>query len=84
MPATSAPRQAGGMNPMMMRPQTPKGDISPLWRMLGVDFPADHFRVVDACARIAHADNGVVAGRVRREIEPCARRHIQRDVAAHQ
>jgi ABC-2 type transport system permease protein len=41
VPATSAPRQPGGMNPMMMRPQMPKGDISPLWRMLGVDFPAD-------------------------------------------
>ena len=41
--ATSMPRQPpGGMNPMMMgAPPLPKGDISELWRMLGVDFAAD-------------------------------------------
>ena len=40
---TSMPRQPpGGMNPMMMqRTPLPKGDIGGLWRMLGVDFPAD-------------------------------------------
>lgn len=42
VPATSAPRKApGGMNPMMMMGQRqqapPKGDIGPLWRLLGVD-----------------------------------------------
>ncbi len=44
VPATSAPRQApGGMNPMMMGRQQapPKGDIGPLWRLLGVDFAPD-------------------------------------------
>lgn len=41
VPATSAPRRPpGGMNPMMMGRQQapPKGDISQLWRTLGVDF----------------------------------------------
>jgi ABC-2 type transport system permease protein len=43
VPATSMPRQApGGGNPMFMRQQAPpKGDISKLWRLLGVDFAAD-------------------------------------------
>lgn len=46
VPATSAPRQPpGGMNPMMMgmnrQQQQPKGEISKLWQMLGVDFAAD-------------------------------------------
>jgi len=37
--ATSMPRQApGGMNPMMRMPAPPKGDIRPLWNLLGVDF----------------------------------------------
>ena len=41
--ATSAPRQPpGGMNPMMMRMQSPpKGDINKLWRLLGVSFSND-------------------------------------------
>ena len=42
-PATSMPRQPpGGMNPMFggMR-APPKGDISKLWRLLGVDFVGD-------------------------------------------
>jgi ABC-2 type transport system permease protein len=40
VPATSAPRrQPGGMQAMMMQPQQmPKGDIKPLWDMLGVEF----------------------------------------------
>lgn len=45
VPATSAPRQApGGQNPMMMmqRQQAPpKGDISRLWQLLGIDFAPD-------------------------------------------
>ncbi|MBU4272096.1 MAG: Gldg family protein [Planctomycetes bacterium] len=43
VPATSAPRQPpGGMNAMFMRQQPlPKGDIRPLWSLLGVDFPDD-------------------------------------------
>ncbi len=43
VPATSAPRQPpGGMNAMFMRQQPlPKGDIRPLWSLLGIDFPAD-------------------------------------------
>jgi ABC-2 type transport system permease protein len=37
IPGTSAPRQAGGG--MMMRQQPPpKGDIAPLWKLLGVSF----------------------------------------------
>jgi ABC-2 type transport system permease protein len=41
VPGTKAPKQPpGGMNPMMMgrMPPQPKGDISKLWRALGVDF----------------------------------------------
>ncbi len=40
VPGTNAPKQPpGGMNPFMMRqPPQPKGDISKLWRLLGVDF----------------------------------------------
>lgn len=45
VPATSAPRMPpGGMNPMMQmmgggrNQQQPKGDITSLWRVLGVDF----------------------------------------------
>jgi len=44
VPATSAPRRMpGGMNPWMMRQQgpPPKGDISKLWRLLGIDFTTD-------------------------------------------
>jgi len=46
VPATSAPRAApGGMNPMMMMGRQqgppPKGDISRLWRLLGIDFSSD-------------------------------------------
>ncbi len=43
VPATSMPRQSpGGMNPMFGGMQSPpKGDISKLWRLLGVDFAAD-------------------------------------------
>ena len=43
VPATSAPRRPpGGPMSMMMRQQAPpKGDISKLWKMLGIDFPAD-------------------------------------------
>jgi ABC-2 type transport system permease protein len=38
IPATSAPRRAGG-NPMFMRMQPPaKGDIGKLWKLLGVRF----------------------------------------------
>jgi len=41
---TAAPKMPpGGMNPFMMRqqPPTPKGNILPLWQMLGVDFSGD-------------------------------------------
>jgi ABC-2 type transport system permease protein len=41
---TAAPKMPpGGMNPFMMRqqPPTPKGNITPLWQMLGVDFSGD-------------------------------------------
>ena len=47
VPGTSAPRMPpGGMNPMMMmgmnrQQQQPKGDISKLWQILGVDFAGD-------------------------------------------
>lgn len=43
VPATSAPRQApGGMNAMFMGGAAPpKGRITPLWEMLGVDFASD-------------------------------------------
>ncbi len=43
VPATSMPRQApGGMNPMMGgQPPPQKGDISKLWRLLGIDFAPD-------------------------------------------
>ena len=44
VPGTTAPkRPAGGPQAMMMgqRPE-PKGDITPLWSMLGVDFGADN------------------------------------------
>jgi ABC-2 type transport system permease protein len=43
VPATSTPRQPpGGMNPMMGGMQAPpKGDITKLWRLLGVDFISD-------------------------------------------
>ncbi len=43
VPATSAPRMPpGGMNAMFMQQRPlPKGDIRPLWELLGVDFPAD-------------------------------------------
>ena len=38
--ATSMPRQPpGGMNPMMRMQAPPKGDIRPLWNLLGVEFP---------------------------------------------
>lgn len=43
-PGTGDPRQPpGGMNPMMMMGQRnlPKGDIKPLWRLLGVDFSGE-------------------------------------------
>lgn len=41
VPATTAPRRPpGGMNMFMQQP-LPKGDISPLWALLGVDFTAD-------------------------------------------
>jgi ABC-2 type transport system permease protein len=35
VPGTAEPRQPGG-NPMMMARQTPKGNIDPLWELLGV------------------------------------------------
>ncbi|MDR3182266.1 MAG: Gldg family protein [Planctomycetaceae bacterium] len=35
VPGTAEPRQQGG-NPMMMRGQQPKGNIEPLWNLLGV------------------------------------------------
>ncbi len=41
VPGTMAPKQPpGGMNPFMQQrqPPQPKGDISKLWRMLGIDF----------------------------------------------
>ena len=40
VPGTMAPKQPpGGMNPFMQRqPPQPKGDVSKLWRMLGVKF----------------------------------------------
>jgi ABC-2 type transport system permease protein len=43
VPGTAAPKQPpGGMNPMMMmqqrQPPQPKGEIAPLWNMLGVQF----------------------------------------------
>jgi len=42
VPATSMPRRPpGGMNPFMPQPPPEKGDISRLWNLLGVDFPAD-------------------------------------------
>ena len=44
IPGTAAPKQPpGGMNPMMMmqQPRTPKGDITRLWDVLGVDFTGD-------------------------------------------
>ncbi len=43
VPATSSPRQSpGGMNPMFGGMQSPpKGDISKLWHLLGVDFSPD-------------------------------------------
>ncbi len=42
VPATSAPRRPpGGMNPMMMQQQMPKGDINKLWGLLGVNFSTD-------------------------------------------
>jgi ABC-2 type transport system permease protein len=43
VPATSEPRRApNGGNPMFGgMPPPPKGDISKLWSLLGIDFPAD-------------------------------------------
>ena len=42
VPATSAPRRPpGGMNPMMRQQPPPKGDITKLFQLLGVDFTAD-------------------------------------------
>ncbi|MBN1396278.1 MAG: Gldg family protein [Pirellulales bacterium] len=43
VPGTGAPRMPpGGMNAMFMpRQPLPKGDIKPLWSLLGVRFPAD-------------------------------------------
>jgi ABC-2 type transport system permease protein len=40
VPGTNAPKQPpGGMNPFMgQQPPQPKGNIAPLWRMLGIDF----------------------------------------------
>jgi ABC-2 type transport system permease protein len=40
VPGTSAPKQQAGGNPFMggQPPQQPKGDITPLWNMLGVEF----------------------------------------------
>jgi ABC-2 type transport system permease protein len=40
VPGTLAPKQPpGGMNPFMgQQPPQPKGDISPLWKLLGIDF----------------------------------------------
>ncbi len=44
VPGTMAPKMPpGGGNPFMQRqPPQPKGDISPLWKMLGVDFSGDN------------------------------------------
>ncbi len=44
VPGTMAPKQPpGGGNPFMQRtPPQPKGDISQLWRLLGVDFSGDN------------------------------------------
>jgi len=44
VPGTMAPKMPpGGGNPFMQRqPPQPKGDISPLWKMLGVDFGGDN------------------------------------------
>jgi ABC-2 type transport system permease protein len=43
VPGTAAPKQPpGGNNPFMQRqPPQPKGEIAPLWGMLGVSFTAD-------------------------------------------
>ncbi|MDZ7616227.1 MAG: Gldg family protein, partial [Patescibacteria group bacterium] len=45
VPATSMPRSAPQMNPMMgmmgQQQAPPKGDMGRLWRLLGVDFAAD-------------------------------------------
>lgn len=42
VPATTAPRRPpGGMNMFMQQQPLPKGDISPLWALLGVDFTGD-------------------------------------------
>jgi ABC-2 type transport system permease protein len=43
VPGTSAPKRPPGGNPMMMMQQQPmpKGDIRPLWDLLGVGFTAD-------------------------------------------
>jgi ABC-2 type transport system permease protein len=43
VPGTMAPKQPpGGANPFMQRqPPQPKGDISQLWKVLGVDFAGD-------------------------------------------
>ncbi len=42
VPPTSAPRRPpGGMQMMMQQQQMPKGDIRPLWDLLGVDFFAN-------------------------------------------
>lgn len=35
---TFNPKTPGGMNPFMMQPPQPKGDIKPLWTVLGIDF----------------------------------------------
>ena len=44
VPGTNAPKQPGGGNPFAMQrqPPQPKGDISELWRVLGVDFAGDN------------------------------------------
>ena len=44
VPGTMAPKMPpGGGNPFMQRqPPQPKGDIGPLWKMLGVDFSGDN------------------------------------------
>jgi ABC-2 type transport system permease protein len=41
VPATSQPRRQPPQMQMMMRAPMPKGDIKPLWRMLGVNFSGD-------------------------------------------
>ncbi len=40
-PATSAPRRPPMSNPFMPTPAQPKGDIEPLWAMLGINFHGD-------------------------------------------